>query len=184
VYADPSNAEARALAADAFEQLGYLTESATWRNAYLLGAQELRNGVQPARPRQPIDAEYIKVMPATLVFDYLGTTLNGPRAGTAKMVANWRFTDTKENLVSTLDHAALTYLSGKTAATADVTVSTTRSVFNAIVLRQRTFADAQQRGDMKVTGNAARLTELMSYFDDFDPAFNIVEPRRDSAKDK
>ena len=42
VFAEPTNAEARALAADAFEQLGYLAESATWRNAYLLGAQELR----------------------------------------------------------------------------------------------------------------------------------------------
>jgi len=46
VFADPSNKEARNLAADAFEQLGYLAESATWRNAYLLGAQELRNGVR------------------------------------------------------------------------------------------------------------------------------------------
>jgi alkyl sulfatase BDS1-like metallo-beta-lactamase superfamily hydrolase len=184
VYSDPSNAEARALAADAFEQLGYLAESATWRNAYLLGAQELRSGAPPALPRQPIDAETIKAMPAALVFDYLGTTLNGPRAGVAKMVLNWRFTDTNETLVSTLDHAALTYISGKTAAKADATVSTARSVFNAIVLRRRTFADAQQRGDMKVTGNAARLTELMSYLDDFDPAFNIIEPRKDLAPDR
>ncbi len=176
VFADPSNAEARALAADAFEQLGYLAESATWRNAYLVGAQELRSGVPPEPARQPIDADFISAMPAALVFDYLGTTLNGPRAGTAKMVLNWRFTDTKETLVSTLDHGALTYISGKTAAKADATVSTTRSVFNAIVLRRRTFADAQQSGEMKVTGNAARLTELMSYLDDFDPAFNVVEP--------
>jgi hypothetical protein len=50
VYADPTNREARALAARAFEQLGYLSESATWRNAYLLGAQELRIG--PPSPRR------------------------------------------------------------------------------------------------------------------------------------
>ncbi len=109
---------------------------------------------------------------------YLGTTLNGPRAERAKMVLNWTFTDTKESLVSTLDHAALTYVPGKTAARADASVTTTRAVFNAVVLRQRTFAEAQQQGAMTVAGNAARLTELMSYFDDFDPAFNIVEPRR------
>jgi alkyl sulfatase BDS1-like metallo-beta-lactamase superfamily hydrolase len=178
VYADPSNAEARALAADAFEQLGYLAESATWRNAYLLGAQELRSGVPPAKPRQALDAAFISAMPATMVFDYLGTTLNGPRAGTAKMVLSWSFTDTNEILASTLDHGALTYVSGKTAAAADATVSTTRAAFNAIVLRRRTIKEAQQRGDMTVTGNAARLAELMSYFDDFDPAFKIVEPRR------
>ena len=59
VYAEPANTEARALAADAFEQLGYLAESATWRNAYLLGAQELRDGLAAGRRRQAIDAEFI-----------------------------------------------------------------------------------------------------------------------------
>lgn len=178
VYADPTNTEARALAADAFEQLGYLAESATWRNAYLLGAQELRNGVPQARPRQALDAEFIGAMPASLVFDYLGTTLNGTRAGTAKMVLNWQFTDTKESILATLDHAALTHLPGRTSASADATVTTTRAVFNALVLRQRTFADAQEKGEVRVTGNPARITELFTYFDDFDPSFNIVEPRR------
>ena len=41
VFADPANKEARALGADALEQLGYQSEAATWRNAYLLGAFEL-----------------------------------------------------------------------------------------------------------------------------------------------
>jgi alkyl sulfatase BDS1-like metallo-beta-lactamase superfamily hydrolase len=178
VYAEPANAEARALAADAFEQLGYLAESATWRNAYLLGAQELRNGVPQAKPRQSLDADMIVALPAALVFDYLGTTLNGPRAESAKIVLNWRFTDTIESLASTLDHAALTYVSGKAAAGADAGVTTTRRVFNAIVLRQTTFADAARRGDLTFTGNGAKFTELMSYFDDVDPSFAIVEPRR------
>ena len=44
VYADPANRTARELGADALEQLGYQAESATWRNAYLQGASELRNG--------------------------------------------------------------------------------------------------------------------------------------------
>ena len=34
VFADPNNAEARQLEADALEQLGYQTENATWRNEY------------------------------------------------------------------------------------------------------------------------------------------------------
>lgn len=178
VYADPANTEARALAADAFEQLGYTAESATWRNAYLLGAQELRNGVPAARPRQALDAEMISAMPVSLVFDYLGTTLNGPRAGRTKMVLNWKFSDTRESVASTVDHAALTYVEGKTATNADATITLTRATFNAIVLRQRTIADAQSRGELTTTGNAGRLQELMSLFDDFDPSFTIVEPRK------
>ena len=44
VFANPANAEARGLQADALEQLGYQAESATWRNAYLMAALELRSG--------------------------------------------------------------------------------------------------------------------------------------------
>ena len=50
VFADPANKDARDLGADALEQLGYQSEAATWRNAYLLGAAELRGGV-PRRQR-------------------------------------------------------------------------------------------------------------------------------------
>ncbi len=42
VYADPTNLAARRLCADALEQLGYQSESGTWRNCYLTGAMELR----------------------------------------------------------------------------------------------------------------------------------------------
>ena len=42
---DPKNQDARNLEADALEQLGYQAESGPWRNFYLTGAQELRNGV-------------------------------------------------------------------------------------------------------------------------------------------
>ena len=38
VFADPSNVQARQLGADALEQLGYVAESATYRNAFLTGA--------------------------------------------------------------------------------------------------------------------------------------------------
>ena len=45
--------QARELQADALEQLGYQAESATFRNAYLTGAQELRNGTLPSRRPPP-----------------------------------------------------------------------------------------------------------------------------------
>jgi alkyl sulfatase BDS1-like metallo-beta-lactamase superfamily hydrolase len=106
VFADPSNQEARGIAADAFEQLGYLSNSAMWRNAYLLGAQELRSGVRvKARSVLGISPEALHAMPIAQVFDYLGTRLDGPRAGITNIVINWRFTDT----------LALTSMTGKTA---------------------------------------------------------------------
>ncbi len=44
VFANPENKAARLLCADALEQLGYLAELETWRNAYLSAALELRSG--------------------------------------------------------------------------------------------------------------------------------------------
>jgi alkyl sulfatase BDS1-like metallo-beta-lactamase superfamily hydrolase len=178
VYAEPGNADARALAADALEQLGYLAESATWRNAYLLGAQELRNGVPQGRLRQAIDADNVAAMPVALVFDYLGTTLNGPRAENTRMVLNWRLTDTGETIAATVQHATLTAVPGKVAPGADASIALSRGTFNAIMTRQRTIDDARAAGDLTITGNASRVTELMSLFDDFDPSFTILEPRR------
>src|SRR5882672_7535666 len=125
VFADPSNKEARSLAADAFEQLGYLAESATWRNAYLLGTQELRSGVlSGARSVPAINPDMLHAMSVAQVFDYLGTRIDGPRAGTENIVINWRFTDTHESLASTLEHGALTSITGKTDPNAVATVTT------------------------------------------------------------
>ena len=88
VFADPGNVEARVLAADALEQMGYLAESATWRNAYLLGAQELRNG-PPAPRRASLDPDMLHAMPIDAMFDVLGTQVNGERAAASRIV---RFT--------------------------------------------------------------------------------------------
>jgi alkyl sulfatase BDS1-like metallo-beta-lactamase superfamily hydrolase len=178
VFADPSNKDARALAADAFEQLGYLAESATWRNAYLLGAQELRGGVRAAaRPVPGISPAMLRAMPIGQVFDYLGTRVDGPRAGTSSLVINWRFTDSGESLVSTLQHGALTWRSGKTAPSAVATVSTTRPAFESVVLGLRTLADAIGQREIATTGDAGAVASLFALFVGFDPGFPLVEPR-------
>ena len=79
VFADPANKEARELGADALEQLGYQSEAATWRNAYLLGALELRNGVGP-QPPALVNAELLKGISIDLAFDFLGVRLNAAKA--------------------------------------------------------------------------------------------------------
>lgn len=182
VFADPSNNEARGLAADAFEQLGYLSESATWRNAYLLGAQELRGGIRGgARSVPGVSPDVLNVlhaMPILWVFDYLGTRVDGPRAGTANIVINWRFTDTGESLASTLEHGALTSIAGKNAANAVTTVMTTRPVFESVILGQRTLADAMEHRQITTVGDTKAVSDLFALLVDFETGFPVVEPRR------
>ena len=177
VYADPANTDARALAAQAFEQLGYLAESATWRNAYLLGAQELRSAAAASRRSPGVGADMLHAMSLDLLFDHLGTRVNGPRAGVARIVINWHFTDTKESAVSTLSHGALTAVMGKDAAGADATVTVPRAALESVMLRQRTIDDVISKGEAAIAGNASRVTQLIGVLDDFDAAFPLIEPR-------
>jgi len=176
VFADPSNKEARELAADAFEQMGYGSENAPWRNSYLLAAQKLRAGPPAAqRPTPAITPEVLHVMPAGEVFDYLGTRIDGPRAGTQRIVINWRFTDTHETLVSTLEHGALTWSNGKVDPHADVTVTTTRQVLEPVILGQKTLANALNQG-MSANGNANSVSDLWALLVNFKSAIALVEP--------
>jgi alkyl sulfatase BDS1-like metallo-beta-lactamase superfamily hydrolase len=80
VFAEPDNSAARALLADTFEQLGYLTESSTWRNAYLFGALELRQGMPKVPSRSAIGPHILRALPTGQLFDYLAVRLNGPKA--------------------------------------------------------------------------------------------------------
>src|SRR5438046_7697940 len=80
VFADPANAEARQLGADALEQLGYAAESGTWRNAYLFGAQELRQGTTAISGRALPNPFTLRAMSLDFVFDYLGVRVNAEQA--------------------------------------------------------------------------------------------------------
>jgi alkyl sulfatase BDS1-like metallo-beta-lactamase superfamily hydrolase len=177
VFADPSNKDARELGADALEQLGYQSEAATWRNAYLLGAAELRNGV-PKGPGSAANPELLKGITIDLAFDFLGVRLNAPRAEGKRIVINWNFTDLKQVYVMTLENSALTHVAGRQADDADAGVTLTRPAFDAITLKERTFVGSVVTGDVVISGNPLKLAELFGLFDEFLPNFEVVEPRK------
>ena len=177
VYADPANGEARALAADAFEQMGYAAEAATWRNAYLLGAQELRQGSPAARPAL-LDAEMVQAMPLGVVFDVLGTQINGPRAWAHEITVGWTLSDTKEQVTVTLRNGALTWVAGARPGTPNATVTLTRAGFEALVLGQQALRQAVTAGAATVSGDVSAAATLFDVLDRFDAGFAIVEPRR------
>ncbi|WP_291858885.1 alkyl sulfatase dimerization domain-containing protein [Bradyrhizobium sp.] len=178
VFADPDNQPARALLADTFEQLGYAAESATWRNAYLFGAQELRHGMPKLPPRAGMPRETLAALRTEQLWDVLGVRLNGPRAEGKHIVLNWSFTDTGETFILTLENCALTYVAGAQAATADAGFTLARGTLDEIIASQTTFDQAVGSGVIKFSGNPMRLGELMALMDEFPRMFEIVEPKR------
>jgi alkyl sulfatase BDS1-like metallo-beta-lactamase superfamily hydrolase len=178
VFADPDNQAARALLADTFEQLGYAAESATWRNAYLFGAQELRQGMPKAPPRAAMPRETLAVLRTEQLWDVLGVRLNGPKAEGKHLVLNWSFTDTGERFVLNLANCALSYTEGLQSTDADASFTLARGTLDEVIAKQTNFPDAVAAGRIEVSGNPTRLTELMALMDEFPRMFEIVEPKR------
>ncbi len=178
VFAEPDNQAGRALLADTFEQLGYAAESATWRNAYLFGAQELRQGMPKVPPRAAMPRETLAALRTEQLWDVLGVRLNGPKAEGKHIVLNWSFSDTNETFVLTLENCALTYVAGVQAANADASFTLPRRTLDEVIAKQTSFPEAVAGGKIRVSGNPIRLAELMALMDEFPRMFEIVEPKR------
>jgi alkyl sulfatase BDS1-like metallo-beta-lactamase superfamily hydrolase len=178
VFADPDNQAARSLLADTLEQLGYAAESSTWRNAYLFGAQELRQGMPKAPPRPAMPRETLAALRTGQLWDVLGVRLNGPKAEGKRIVLNWEFTDTAERFVLTLENCALTYDEGFLAEHADAGFVLARGTLDEVIAKLTSFPEAVAAGKIKVSGNPMRLAELMGLMDEFPRMFEIVEPKR------
>jgi len=176
VFAEPDNQAAKELQADALEQLGYQAESASWRNNYLTGASELRNGV-PEVGQTSGGSDTLREMTLDLLFDYWGILLDGPRADGKTIVLNWDFTDTGEQYVLTLENSALTY-SGpdRQSSEADATLRLARTTLDEINLGHVTLQQAVGGGLVQITGNPAKLVELLGLLERFEVGFNIVTP--------
>ncbi|HEX4044839.1 MAG TPA: alkyl sulfatase dimerization domain-containing protein [Gammaproteobacteria bacterium] len=175
VFAEPNNKEARALQADALEQLGYQSENATWRNEYLMAAFELRNG-KPKTTLSTVSVDTIKAMPISMYLDYMGICLDGKKAAGKKIKLNLNFTDTKERYALILQNSVLIYTENKQFPDADATLNLTRDTFNDLTLKRKTHDKAIDDGSIKISGQREKMTELMSLIDDFPLMFNIVTP--------
>src|SRR4029434_5709267 len=126
VYAEPANIEARALCADALEQMVYQANSATCLNAFLYGAQELRHGVFQLPVRIAIGADTLAGLSSDIFFDLMAIRLDPVKAAGQSMVINWHFTDRDEKLALTLRHSTLTHRLGEWSDKATASGVTTR----------------------------------------------------------
>ena len=178
VFADPSNKEARELGADALEQMGYQTESATWRNAFLFGALELRSGPPRQMPATRANIDVIRGLTLDLFFDFLGVRLNGDKAEGKTIVINWTFPDIKERYVLNLENCALTYLAERHAEKADADVTLDRATLNRVIQRELALPEALAQGLVKIEGNPMKVAELFGMLDEFAVGFEVVEPLR------
>jgi alkyl sulfatase BDS1-like metallo-beta-lactamase superfamily hydrolase len=176
VFADPENRAARRLQADALEQLGYQSESAVFRNFYLFGAEELRQGVDKPFTRMPTPVDVFEALTLEMIFNSMAIRLNGPKAAGKSITINWHFTDTDERYVLYLENSVLKHIAGKQSENADCSVKLSRDIFNKVMTGQTSFLARTLLRQITYEGKIGKLRELMSMLDEFDLWFNIVTP--------
>ncbi|HEY3800435.1 MAG TPA: alkyl sulfatase dimerization domain-containing protein [Caulobacteraceae bacterium] len=175
VFADPDNEAARALQADALEQMGYQAESGPWRAFYLTGAQELRNRrAQPAAPRQAALAQLPR-LPGANLLDALSVRLNGPKVGAQTLRLGVAFGDLGERYLLEVSNAVLRHREGRIAP-GDTVVTLTRELFVQLIAGAKTIDAALATGELAINGDAAPLETLLGWLDRFDFWFEIIEP--------
>ena len=176
VFADPANAEARELEAAALEQMGYQTESSTWRNAFLTAAQELRIGTLSLPFKGTASADSIRALDQSMLLNFRAVRLNGPRADGHEPTLNLVLTDTRQEVVLRLSNSTLSHSLERTDPGASATITTTREALNRMAADESTAESEIEAGEITGDPDASGLLELVGMMDEFDLWFNVIEP--------
>ena len=170
VFADPSKQKARNLCADALEQLGYQAESGAWRNAYLMGAAELRKGNLSGLARTANGlGSAMKEMTVDMLLDYISILTDANAAQNDDVTLNLIVTDVNEKFYVTRKNGILLSYSGENRPDAQATVTCKRLQLLALM-------QGQQAGQVQVSGDATALKRLLAYASKFEKTFNVIEP--------
>ncbi|WP_288229112.1 alkyl sulfatase dimerization domain-containing protein [uncultured Desulfovibrio sp.] len=176
VFAFPDNREARDLLADALEQMAYQAECGTWRNCFLTGAMELREGVKKSATMNTISTSTVANMPTELLLDYLAVQVDPAKAEGASIRINLHFGDLKENWRWTLENSVMNCWN-KSLPEADAEYDLSRATFNALVCKELTVEQAFASGAITERGSRGALSRMFGMLEETpDFWFNIVTP--------
>lgn len=175
VFAEPENQAARELQADALEQLGYGAENATWRNFYLAGAGELREGIAgtPTGTRAP---DILARLSVEQILDGMKVRIDGPAAWGKRMTIAWQVTDPDERHLLSLENGVLHHRPDKGDTDAEATLVIERAALNEMLGGDADLAALATGGRLRVEGDGERLGELLGLLEEPDPSFAIVTP--------
>jgi alkyl sulfatase BDS1-like metallo-beta-lactamase superfamily hydrolase len=178
VFADESNREAKELLAGVYDQLGFQAESGPWRDVYLSGAFELRNGTQGMfnDPRNLVGL--LRATPPARMLDSMAVRLNGPKADGKRMRFNFVFDDVGgEAHVVEVENAVLHHRQVPApVAGADATVHLTRELLIRLGLGDAGLRDVVMSDELEVQGSRLALLSFLSMLDRQDGRFPIVTP--------
>jgi alkyl sulfatase BDS1-like metallo-beta-lactamase superfamily hydrolase len=171
IFTDSEHAGARELYADTLEQMGYGAENATWRNFFISGATELRDG-NFGTATSATSPTLLSQLTPEQIFDSLAIRVNGPHSWNLDLALDITFTDVDANYRLTLRNGVLVYRKiAPDPASATVTVR----LASKIRLLSAAFGDFTSPG-LELSGDETALQSLLGVLDAPDPSFNIITP--------
>jgi alkyl sulfatase BDS1-like metallo-beta-lactamase superfamily hydrolase len=176
VFAEPENEAARELQAEALEQLGFGAENATWRNFFLMGARELREGIG-GTPASSAPPDVVANLSVPQLLDAMAIRLDGPRAWESTLRIDWAIAEPDEAHALSVRNGVLRHRPGRHQPPAEATLLLDRAALDQLLLKTADVAGLAASGRLRVEGNGEKIGELLGLLDEPDPRFPIVTPR-------
>ncbi len=174
VYAEPKNKAASELLARSFEQMGYMAESAPWRNFYLSGALELRQGPPDKGLSREKMLDMLQHTPIERFLEAMAASLNGKKAAGLNLKINLIFSDLDQNYVLQIENAVLHFRQAPEAPDANASLTLTKAFFLRMMTGSAGAKDLLLSDQTRIEGSRIDLGRFFSLLDQAPGNFPLV----------
>ena len=175
VFADENNKAARDQLAGVYTKLGFESEAGTWRNIYLTGAQELRDGVVKLPPAS-MSTDVLSATTTLMLLDFVAVRINPVKASERAFKINIELTDRREKHLITIENGVMIHESGIVDPTAGASLRMKRPDLLMTLLAGIPVAARIESGDVRIEGDASLYEALVGLIEPLTPNFPIVTP--------
>lgn len=175
VFAAPDDQRAKDWLAAAYEQLGFQAESGAWRNYYLLGAKELRDGAPDGSGIQLNNPELISAVPTLLLFDAMAVRFNPEKMTGEPFAIVFRFPD-RDEAVSVLVGKSVAFPREGAVSDARTVLTIDRVDFDRLIAGGASVPVLVAGGKLTLEGDPAGAAAFLGALDSFRPIYNVVTP--------
>ena len=176
VYAAPEDESALELLAKTFEQLGYQAEAASWRNAYLTGAMELRLGPPERGVARDMLRDMLQHAPVERFLEAMAAALDGPAAAGQDLRINLVFRDLGKSYALWIENAVLHYREAPPDPGADATLTLTHGFFLSMMTGSAGPLALLTSDETKIEGSRVALARFFRLLEPAPGTFAIVTP--------
>ncbi|MBU6443541.1 MAG: MBL fold metallo-hydrolase [Alphaproteobacteria bacterium] len=175
VFADEHNMAARNLLADVYTRMGFEAEAGTWRNIYLTGAQELRDG--PVQlPPGGFNPDVLAATTTAMVLDFAAVRVNPEKAAAQSFKINIELADRGERHLLTVGNGVLVHEEGVSDPKADLSLGMKRPDLLMSLFLGLPLAPRIESGDVTAKGDVALYAALVEMIEPLSLNFPIVTP--------